>query len=54
MVHILALLRWLVRHRYMRATATIDQVQFGWELCSTGGKWRVFRVTRYNLITRHR
>ena len=53
-VHILALLRWLVAHRYMRATATIDQVQFGWELCSTGGKWRVFRVGRYNLITRHR
>ena len=53
-VHILALLRWLVAHRYMRGSATVDQVQFGWELCSTGGKWRVFRVTRYNLITRHR
>ena len=51
-VHILALLRWLVRHRYMRASATVDLVQAGWELCSTAGRWRTFRVTRYNLITR--
>ena len=53
-LHILALLRWLVRHHYMRASATIDQIQAGWEECSTGGRWRTFAVTRYNLITRTR
>jgi hypothetical protein len=53
-VHILAILRWLRDRRLIGARATVDQVQAGWELCSTGGRWRTFRMARYNLITRTR
>jgi hypothetical protein len=51
-VHILAMLRWLVNHNYESTTATIGQVQFGWEIASTGGVPETFTVTDYSLTTR--
>ena len=50
---ILASLRWLVRHSYIGASATISQVGFGWEIAYTGGVPRNFLVTRYWLTARH-
>lgn len=52
-VHILAMLRWLVLHHYESASTALGQVDFGWEICSTGGRRETFTVTRYTLHTRH-
>jgi len=51
-VHLLALLRWLQRHGFAAAGAVIGQVDFGWEICSTGGKPETFTVSRYTLRSR--
>ncbi|MBO0882413.1 MAG: hypothetical protein J2P17_19185 [Mycobacterium sp.] len=52
-IHILSMLRWLVRHHYESATTSLSQVDFGWEICSTGGQPETFKVTAYNLRTAH-
>jgi hypothetical protein len=52
-VHILTMLRWLVRHHYESGTTALGQVDFGWEICSTGGKAETFKVTNYTLKTKH-
>ena len=52
-VHILPMLRWLVHHGFESRTTSIGQVDFGWEICSTGGGRETFRVTGYRLMTRH-
>ena len=54
MVHIIATLRWLQGHGYVSATAGIGQVDFGWEICSTGGKPETFAVSAYSLRVRCR
>jgi len=48
-VHILATLRWLQSHGYVPAGATVGQVDFGWEICSTGGRPETFTVSAYTL-----
>jgi hypothetical protein len=48
-VHIIATLRWLQSHGYVSAHAGIGQVDFGWEICSTGGKPETFTVSAYSL-----
>jgi hypothetical protein len=44
-VHIIATLRWLQRNGYVSAGAAIGQVDFGWEICSTGGEPETFTVS---------
>lgn len=51
-VHILAILRWLQRHRYVAWHAGIGQVDFGWEICSTGHRPETFTVSAYSLRSR--
>jgi hypothetical protein len=51
-VHILAMLRWLVHHRYESTTTALGQVDFGWEICSTGGNAESFKVSGYTLKTK--
>jgi hypothetical protein len=48
-VHILAILGWLQRKRYVAARAAIGQVDFGWEICSTGHRTETFTVSAYTL-----
>jgi hypothetical protein len=48
-VHILATLHWLQGHGYVPAGARVGQVDFGWEICSTGGKPERFTVSGYTL-----
>ena len=48
-VHILATLWWLQQHGYVSAGAGIGQVDFGWEICSTGGNPETFTVSAYTL-----
>jgi hypothetical protein len=52
MTHILAAIRWLIGHGDVQASATLTQVNFGWEVASTGGKPEDFTVTNYWLHTR--
>jgi hypothetical protein len=48
-VDILAFFGWLVRHHYLRASAALAQVDFGWEIASTEGVPLVFRMRQYTL-----
>jgi hypothetical protein len=48
-VHILATLRWLQGHGYVPADAKVSQVDFGWEICSTGGRPEPFSVSAYTI-----
>lgn len=51
-VPILAMLTWLIRHHHESKTAAIGQVDFGWEICSTGGVRETFEVANYTLKTK--
>lgn len=54
-VHLLSALRWLVHHgpskhvHYLSRSDTLTEVDFGWEIASTGGKPLDFRVTGYRV-----
>ena len=48
-VHILAMLRWLMRHHYLSARAGLWQIGYGWEICSTGGRPETFTVSAFAL-----
>jgi hypothetical protein len=48
-VNILAVLHWLQSNGYVVRTADLGQVDFGWEICSTGGVPETFTVSRYTL-----
>jgi hypothetical protein len=50
-VDILATLKWLQGHRLVSAGANLGQVDFGFEICSTGGKPEKFAVSRYTLTS---
>jgi hypothetical protein len=52
MTHIQASLNWLTSHGYIKSSATLTQVNFGWEIASTNGVPRDFHMTRYWLHTR--
>ena len=45
--HILASIAWLMRHHQVPSSATLTQVNFGWEIASTNGKPMDFKVTNY-------
>ena len=47
--HILASLYWLIHHKIVSARAALGQVDFGWEICSTGGRPETFTVSAYSL-----
>jgi hypothetical protein len=51
-VYVLAMLRWLQRHRYIRRSSTLGIVGFGWEISSTGGVPETFSVSKFWLHTR--
>jgi Glycosyl hydrolase family 12 len=50
-VNILATLKWLQGHGQVSAAAQLGQVDFGFEICSTGGKPEKFAVSRYTLTS---
>jgi hypothetical protein len=49
--HILTALKWLQTHKYVAASATLTQVDFGWEIASTGGSAQDFAMTKYSLAS---
>jgi len=48
-VDILAFFDWLVGRHYLRASAGVSQVDFGWEIAGTNGVPMDFRMRRYTL-----
>jgi len=48
-INILAALDWLMSHGYMPAGSGLNQIDFGWEICSTGGTAKTFRLTEYGI-----
>ncbi len=50
-VDLLTPLHWLIRHHYVRGSDVLTQVNFGWEIASTGGGPMDFSLTRYTLST---
>lgn len=48
-VDIKAMLRWLVDHGYVDPKPTITNVSYGWEICSTNGVKKTFKVSDYSL-----
>ena len=54
MVHILSLLRILVARGNIRSSATVTDVQSGWEICSTSGRPLTFTIHNYSLYTERR
>jgi len=52
-VDIGAMLDWLVRRKLTDATG-LNQLDFGWEICSTGGRPETFTISRYALRLRCR
>jgi hypothetical protein len=48
-VNLLALLRWLQKNGHAAAGASIGEIDFGWEICSTGGVHETFTVSKYEL-----
>jgi hypothetical protein len=48
---ILATLKWLQMHGLVSARARLAQVDFGFEICSTGGKPEKFAVVHYTLAS---
>jgi hypothetical protein len=48
-VHFLSTLNWLINHGYESTGTTIGQIDFGWEICSTGGLPETFTVSHYSI-----
>ena len=52
-VRVLPMLDWLLRHRLTIATG-LNQLDFGWEICSTDGRPERFTISRYDIHLRCR
>jgi hypothetical protein len=50
-VNVLAMLNWLVQ-RHLTAATGLNQIDFGWEICSTDGQPQTFTLSAYRLTLR--
>jgi hypothetical protein len=48
-VNVLGDLKWLESSGYMKSGSGINQIDFGWELCSTGGTAQTFTLSQYSI-----
>jgi Glycosyl hydrolase family 12 len=53
-INILRFFGWLVSHRFLSRSDTMTQVNFGWEIASTGGATLDFSMQRYSLLSSYR
>src|SRR5262245_3890449 len=51
-IDILGVLQWLQDHGLVSTGAGLSQIDFGWEICSTGGEPEKFAVSRYTLTSK--
>ena len=47
-VDILAMLTWLTSHRYLPSDSALWAIDYGWEICSTGGADENFQVSSFS------
>jgi hypothetical protein len=52
-VDILAMLNWLVAHRYLAKDSGLYLIGYGWEICSTGGQNENFEVSRFSITAKY-
>jgi Glycosyl hydrolase family 12 len=50
-INILAALDWLMSNGYMPAGSGVNQIDFGWEICSTGGTAKTFSLTQFGITS---
>ena len=48
-INLLSFFSWLLSHRFLNRSDTMTQVNFGWEIASTGGATLDFSMQRYRL-----
>lgn len=48
-VDILAMLTWLVSHRYLPQRSGLTDISYGFEICSTGGQPETFAVSHFSI-----
>ncbi|HEV3381257.1 MAG TPA: hypothetical protein VG142_09785 [Trebonia sp.] len=48
-IYFLPMLDWLVAHGYLPRHSGLNQINFGWEICSTNGRPLTFAVSAYDL-----
>lgn len=51
-VDILAMLTWLASHRYLPSDSALWSIDYGWEICSTGGADENFQVSSFSITPR--
>jgi hypothetical protein len=51
-VDILAMLTWLVAHRYLPQGSGLTDISYGFEICSTGGRPETFQLSHFSIRTR--
>jgi len=51
-VDILAMLTWLEQHGYVPRNEPLASIDYGWEICSTGGVNENFQVSDFSITTR--
>lgn len=51
--HIKAVVNWLIKHGWLASTETIAQINFGAEVCGTGGQPETLGVSSYSLTGVH-
>jgi hypothetical protein len=49
--NVLTSINWLIKHGYVPSTATLTEVEFGFEVASTNGKAETFTMSKYSLST---
>jgi hypothetical protein len=49
--NVLTSIDWLIRHGRVPSTATLTEVEFGFEIASTDGHAEAFKMTEYSLST---
>src|SRR6185312_11697084 len=52
--HLLSALRFLVENRKLSRSDTVSEVDFGWEIVSTGGSPQDFGATNYSVSSRRK
>ncbi|HEX4834157.1 MAG TPA: hypothetical protein VH478_24045 [Trebonia sp.] len=50
-VHIISMLKWLETARLSPAGSGINDIEFGWEICSTNSQPWTFTVSKYDLVS---
>ena len=50
-VNILGVLNWTISNGYVPSGSGLSQIDFGWEICSTGGVAKTFSLTGYSITS---